>query len=81
MRGSLDKGQGMEILIWLGAALTIAGVLGLVWCIVLAMRARKSNLPDDQVKAALQRVVALNLGALAVSAIGLMAVVIGVILS
>ena len=70
----------MEILIWLGAGLTLLGVLGLAWCIVLAMRARKSNLPDDQIKAALQRVVALNLGALAVSAIGLMAVVIGVIL-
>ena len=70
----------MEILIWLGAGLTLLGVLGLIWCIVLAMRARKSGLPDDQVKAALQRVVALNLGALAVSAIGLMMVVMGVIL-
>ena len=70
----------MEILIWLGAGLTLLGVLGLIWCIVLAMRAHKSGLPDDQVKAALQRVVALNLGALAVSAIGLMMVVMGVIL-
>ena len=75
-----EWGHGMEILIWLGAGLTLLGVLGLVWCIVLAMRARKSGLPDDQVKAALQRVVALNLGALAVSAIGLMMVVMGVIL-
>lgn len=70
----------MELLIWIGAGLTLAGVAGLVWCIVLAMRARKSGLPDDQVKAALQKVVALNLGALAVSAIGLMMVVLGVIL-
>jgi hypothetical protein len=70
----------MEILIWLGTGMTLLGVLGLVWCIVLAMRARNSGLPDDQVKVALQRVVALNLGALAVSAIGLMMVVMGVIL-
>ncbi|MCF8484758.1 MAG: hypothetical protein K9G71_06065 [Rhodobacteraceae bacterium] len=70
----------MEILIWLGAALTVVGLLGLVWCIILAMRARKSGLPDDQIKLALQRVVAWNLGALAISAIGLMAVVTGVIL-
>ncbi len=71
----------MEAVIWGGAALTLLGVLGLLWCIVLAVRARKSGLPDDQVRAALQRVVAWNLGALAISALGLMAVVMGVILS
>ena len=70
----------MEMLIWGGAALTMAGVLTLVWCIVLALRARKSALPDDQVKAQLHKVVALNLGALAVSALGLIVVVVGVIL-
>ncbi|MFN3724505.1 MAG: hypothetical protein ACK4VZ_15865 [Paracoccaceae bacterium] len=70
----------MEMLIWGGAALTMAGVLTLLWCIVLAMRARKSALPDDQIKAQLQKVVALNLGALAVSALGLIVVVVGVIL-
>ncbi|MBN2629562.1 MAG: hypothetical protein JXR75_03355 [Rhodobacteraceae bacterium] len=70
----------MEIVIWAGAALTLLGVLGLVWCIVLAMRARKSGLPDDQIKAQLQRVVAINLGALAVSALGLIAVIVGIIL-
>ncbi len=70
----------MELLIWVGAGLTLLGVAGLVWCIVLAMRARNSGLPDDQMKARLQQVVALNLGALAVSGLGLMAVVIGVIL-
>ena len=70
----------MDKVIWVGAALTMIGVLALVWCIVLAMRARKSGLPEDQIKAQLQRVVALNLGALAVSAIGLMAVIVGVIL-
>lgn len=71
----------MGLLIWTGAALTLAGVAMLVWCILLAMRAKNSGLPDDQIKAALQRVVTLNLGALAVSGLGLMAVVVGVILS
>lgn len=71
----------MNAVVWGGAGLTLLGVLGLVWCIVLAVRARKSGLPDDQIRAALQRVVALNLGALAVSALGLMAVIAGVILS
>lgn len=71
----------MELLIWTGAALTMLGVAGLVWCIVLAMQAKKSGLPDDQIKARLQRVIVINLAALAVSGIGLMAVVVGVILA
>ncbi len=71
----------MKYLIWGGAGLTLLGVLMLIVCIVLAFRARKSGLPDDQVKAALQRVVALNLGALALSFLGLMAVITGIILS
>ncbi|RGP36889.1 hypothetical protein [Pseudotabrizicola alkalilacus] len=71
----------MDMLIWGGAALTMAGVLTLLWCIILAMRARKSALPEDQIKAQLQRVVVLNLGALAVSGLGLIVVVTGIFLS
>ena len=71
----------MDYVIWGGAALTLLGGFGLVWCIVLAVRARKSGLPDDQIKGQLQRVVAWNLGALALSFLGLMAVITGVILS
>ena len=70
----------MELLVWIGAGLTLVGLLGLVWCIVLAIRARRSGLPDDEVRARLQRVVALNVGALAVSALGLMAVIVGIFL-
>ena len=71
----------MAMVIWIGAALTLAGVAGLVWCIVLALRAKRSGLADAAMKAALQRVVALNLGALAISGLGLMLVVVGVILA
>jgi hypothetical protein len=71
----------MEIVIWIGAGLTLLGVAMLVWCILLAMRARSSGLPDDQIKARLQKVIALNLAALLISGLGLMAVVVGIILS
>ena len=71
----------MEWLVWSGAALTLAGVAGLVWCIVLAMRAKRAGLPDDQMRATLQRVVILNMAALAVSGIGLMCVVFGVFIA
>jgi len=71
----------MEYLIWGGAALSMLGVFGLIWCIVIALKAKRSGLPDDQMKARLQKVVALNLAALAVSGLGLMLVVVGIILA
>ncbi len=66
--------------IWGGTALTVLGLAGLVWCIVLALRARKAGLSDEQMRARMQAVVALNVGALAVSALGLMLVVFGVVI-
>jgi hypothetical protein len=70
----------MQALIWIGAALTLAGVAGLVWCILTALRARRSGMEDEAMRAELQRVVVLNLAALGVSALGLMCVVAGIIL-
>ena len=70
----------MDYLLIGGIVLTLVGVAMLLWCIFLAVKAKRSGLPDAQMKAALQKVVALNLGALALSALGLMAVVIALIL-
>lgn len=71
----------MEILIWIGAALSLLGVAGLGYCILLAMRARNANLPEDEARKSLQKVVVYNMGALGVSALGLMLVVLGIFLS
>lgn len=71
----------MEGLIWIGAALALLGVAGLIWCIVTALRARKAGLPEPEMKAVLQRVVVWNMAALAISGLGLMAVVLGVMLA
>ena len=71
----------MEYLVWIGAALTLGGVAMLVVCIVMAVRARNSGLDDDALKERLQKVVVLNLGALAVSGLGLMVVIIGLFLA
>ncbi len=71
----------IDWLIWIGAALTLLGVAGLVGCIVLALRAKRAGLPDAEMRAILQRVVILNMAALAVSGLGLMCVVFGVVLS
>ena len=70
----------MKILIWSGAALTLIGIAALLWCIRLVLRIRKSGAAEAETRAGLQRVVAINMAALAISAIGLMMVVIGVIL-
>ena len=70
----------MEILIWAGATVSMIGLAGLVYCIVIAAQAKRAKLPADEMRARLQRVVAINLGALFLSVIGLMMVVIGIFL-
>ena len=69
------------MLIWIGAAVTAAGLAGLVGCIFVAARARRAGLEGAAMEARLRSLVALNLGALAISALGLMMVVMGVILA
>lgn len=71
----------MEFLVWSGAAVTLLGLAGLIWCIIKVSRARKAGLDEAELKSALQKVVALNLGALLLSAFGLMMVVTGIFLS
>lgn len=71
----------MDFLIWIGALVTLLGLVGLIWCIVKVQRARRKGLDDEALKAELQKVVALNLGALLLSAFGLMMVVVGIFLS
>lgn len=70
----------MQVLIWAGAAIALAGVAGLVWCILAVIRARREGLDDAALRARLERMVALNLAALLVAAIGLMMVVAGILL-
>jgi hypothetical protein len=75
------KEQAMEILIWLGAAVSLAGMVGLIWCIMTVWKARKAGLSDDALRRAVQKVVPINTAALFLSVIGLMMVVIGILLS
>ncbi|MGR3563745.1 MAG: hypothetical protein ACU0FH_13130 [Heliomarina sp.] len=70
-----------EIMIWGGAALSLAGLAGLIWCILRVARARRAGLSENELRAAVAAVLPLNLGALCLSVIGLMLVVVGVILS
>ena len=68
------------MVIWIGAVISLLGVAGLGACVVLAVKAKKAGLDDDAMRVRLRQVVAYNTGALAISAIGLMCVVLGVML-
>ncbi|MFN4201778.1 MAG: hypothetical protein ACK4GM_01810 [Tabrizicola sp.] len=71
----------MQALIWAGTALTLLGVAGLGYCILAAARAKRMGLDDAAMRAALQRIVTINLAAVGVSALGLAAVVAGILLN
>jgi hypothetical protein len=70
----------MGWLIWIGAAATLAGLAGIVWCGWTVVQARRAGLDDAALRARLQGVVAVNLGALGISALGLALVVAGILL-
>ena len=71
----------MEILIWIGAAVTVLGFVGVVWSIVLVLRARRAGLDEAGMRQRLQRALPINVGALLLSVLGLMLVVLGIVLS
>jgi hypothetical protein len=70
----------MDILIWLGAAISASGLLGIIYSIVKVRQARNENLDDDALRARIANVIPINLGALFVSILGLMCVVVGILL-
>lgn len=69
-----------DMMVWAGTALSVIGLFGLIWCIIKVVSARKANLPDEELRAALQKVLPLNIGALLLSILGLMFVVLGIFL-
>ncbi len=70
-----------DIVIWSGAALSLLGLVGLIWCIVRVGRAKRAKLDDAQMRAVLKSAIPMNLGALFLSVIGLMMVIVGIFLA
>lgn len=71
----------MVYMIWAGASITVLGLIGLIYCILLVVVAKRAKLQDAALRAAMQRALIWNMGALALSGLGLMMVVLGVILA
>ncbi|MDQ1899363.1 hypothetical protein RAH32_02745 [Paracoccus sp. WLY502] len=67
-------------LIWGGAVLTLAGVAALIWCVLTVARARRAGLDDAALRQRMRPVIAMNMGALALSMIGLLLVITGIML-
>ena len=70
----------MDLIVWVGTILSCLGLLGLGYCIIGALRARRAGLEEDALRQRLQRLVAWNMGALLLSALGLVVVVVGLFL-
>ncbi len=68
-------------MVWGGAGLSLLGLLGLGWCIIKVSRAKRAQLDDEAMRVVLRKVVPLNMGALFLSVIGLMMVILGISLA
>lgn len=71
----------MDLLIPIGAVISLIGIIGIVLSIVKVRAAKRNATDDDELRAKIQAVLPLNLGAFLVSVIGLMCVVVGVLLT
>ncbi|MCP9481659.1 hypothetical protein NNA36_06745 [Shimia sp. CNT1-13L.2] len=71
----------MQWLVWGGALVSLIGLCGLVLSIVKVAKARNAGLSDEDLRAAVQKVMPLNLGSLFLSVIGLMLVILGLFLA
>ncbi len=71
----------MDFVIWGGAVVSLIGVIGIVYCIVMVFKAKRANLSEDEMRLRLKTLVLINMIALFISMIGLMIVVAGIIFS
>lgn len=76
-----NETSAIDIVIWSGAAVSLLGLVGLIWCILKVSRAKRAKLDDEAMRSVLQSALPLNLGALFLSIIGLMMVVVGIFLA
>jgi hypothetical protein len=75
-----EQSSVFDVVIWSGAAISVLGLIGLIWCILRVSRARRAKLNDDAMREVLRTALPLNLGALFLSVIGLMMVIVGIFL-
>lgn len=70
----------MDFLIWGGAIVSFIGLVGLIWCIIKARQAKNAANSDEELNTAIRKLIPWNIGALFLSTIGLMIVIVGIFL-
>ena len=70
----------MQILIYFGIAMTAAGFGGVLWCLMTAMKLKKSGRTMEQARPLLRRMTAVNMGSVAFEFLGLAITATGLIL-
>ncbi|EAR50409.1 hypothetical protein OG2516_02798 [Oceanicola granulosus HTCC2516] len=68
----------MDWLIWIGAALSVLGIAGIGVSIAMVAHAKRTIADDTALRARIQSILPINLGALFLSVIGLMCVILGI---
>jgi hypothetical protein len=71
----------MDWLIIIGVIVSGIGLVGLIVSVLRVVRAKRAQLSDDELKQAVARAMPLNMAAFALSVLGLMMVVVGVLLA
>ena len=69
------------MLIMIGATLSVIGLIGIIYSIVAVAKAKRAKLEDAVLRERLAKVLPIYLGALLVSVIGLMCVIVGIVLA
>jgi hypothetical protein len=69
----------MKFLVLPGLILTAAALAGLAYCILQGFRIRRASLPPETIHARLHRLLAINLGSVALAALGLTLLVAGLL--
>lgn len=70
----------MDFLIWGGTFISFIGLLGLIGCIIKARQAKNATMTEEDLNAEIRKLIPWNMGALFLSTIGLMIVIIGIFL-
>ncbi|QPM89105.1 hypothetical protein [Pseudooceanicola algae] len=68
----------MEWLIWTGTLVSLIGLTSLFWSIIKVAQAKRAQLDDAALREAIRRAMPFNMGGLALSVLGLMAVMVGI---
>lgn len=70
----------MEILVYIGVGLAVLGLCGLGYCIQQGLAIKRERPPEEVAQARLKNLVTVNFAAVALAALGLAAVAVGLIL-